>query len=559
MNLKQKAASFLRVEGLSAQELENLLTYTPDAKMGDVTLPCFKLAKTMHKAPQRIAEELKEQLTDNEWIAKAEAVNGYLNLFFHRAPVAAGVLNEVVTADGQYGSSREGTGKTICLDYSSVNIAKPFHIGHLGTTAIGSALYKIYEYLGYRVVGINHLGDWGTQFGKLIVAYKLWGDEETIRRGGVKALQEIYVRFHKEENEELDAQARQWFKRIEDGDAEAMRLFDWFKRITLEEVSKIYTRLKVKFDSYAGESFYNDKMQPVLDLLKQKGLLVESNGAEVVKLEDYGMPPCLLRKADGATLYATRDLAAAIYRKETYDFDKCLYVVAYQQNLHFQQVFQVLKLAGFPWADDLVHVAYGMVSLEEGSMSTRAGNVVWLTDVLEKAVEKAKDIIEQKSPNLPDKAAVAEQIGVGAVLFSALQNGRMKDIVFTFDRVLNFDGETCPYLQYTHARCRSVLNKGGKIGRIDFSALTDDDSMAVVRLLNAFPATVREAADKYEPSCISKYLIDLAQAYNKFYIEHRILTEDAPTQNARLLLTQCTASVLKTGLSLLGIDAPEQM
>ncbi len=549
---------------LDKTELESLVSPAADDSFGDFAFPCFKLARVMRQSPVQIAEKLAAAVQTDEHIVKVQAVNGYLNFFVNRAEYVSDVVNDVLSANGLYGNSDMGVGKTVCIDYSSVNICKSFHIGHLSTTAIGSALYKIYAALGYKVVGINHLGDYGTQFGKMIVAFKLWGDRAKAESDGVKELQSLYVRFHKEEPDhpELTEQAREWFARIEKGDAEALELFEFFKKITLDEVKTVYDRLNVKFDSWNGESFFNDKMDKPLQLLRDKGLITESQGAQVVELEDYGMPPCLLVKSDGSSLYATRDIAAAVWRKQEYDFDKCLYVVAYQQNLHFKQFFKVLELAGFEWAKDLVHVAFGMVSLEDGAMSTRKGNVVLLKDVLDKAVSKARDIIADKNPDLDGRDKVAEQVGVGAVLFSALENSRIKDIVFSYDRVLNFDGETAPYLQYTCARCNSILEKAGAgayEAEADASAVDNPETLRLVKLIGSFPQAVKDAAAKYEPSVISALLIDIAQAFNRFYIEHRVISDNAAEQSARLRVVRATASVLKRGLALLGIDAPEKM
>jgi len=563
MDIKKILSEQLTIEGISQDEIYNLITGTANPSLGDFSLPCFRFAKALRKSPVQIANELKDTFAGLPLVKEVQAVNGYLNFFVDNTIMSATVLSEA-RQDG-FGTSDEGKGKTICIDYSSINIAKPFHIGHLGTTAIGGSLYKLYKNLGYNVVGINHLGDWGTQFGKLIVAYDLWGDKEKIEQGGVEALQEIYVKFHQEEvdHPELTDQARAWFAKIEQGDKRALEMFYWFKDITLKEVNKIYKRLNVTFDSYNGESFYNDKMQPVLDELQAKGLIKESDGAKIVDLDEFGMAPCLLVKADGATLYATRDLAAAFYRKNTYDFYKSLYVVAYQQNLHFKQFFKVLDLMGHEWAKDCVHVAYGMVSLAEGSMSTRKGNVVWLSKVLDAAVAKAKSIIEEKNPNLADKDEVAEKIGVGAVMFSALQNGRIKDITFSLDKVLNFEGETCPYLQYTYARTNSVLAKAGNLINAkempDYNSLDNAESKELIKLINRYPDIIKDAAEKYEPSILSKYLIDLAQAYNKFYFEHRILDETVERQLPRLYITDATNKIIKNGLSLLGIDVPSHM
>lgn len=558
---EKELSNALAVDGLTVQDVENALETPKEAKLGDICLPCFKFARTMHIAPPAIAQKLLPRVESLPFVEKVEVVGGYLNVFFDRNTVAQMALASAT--DNKVGSSDEGAGKTICIDYSSVNIAKPFHIGHLSTTVIGGALYRIFEHLGYNVVGINHLGDWGTQFGKLIVATNKWSSLEEVAQNDEYFLNKLYVRYHQEaeEHPEMDDEARAWFKRIEDGDKEATAYFDVFKQVTMKAVGKIYDRLKIKFDSYAGESFYNDKMQPCLDILKDKGLLVESDGAQVVNLGEYGMPPCLLVKADGATLYATRDIAAAYYRKKTYDFYKCLYVVAYQQNLHFKQLFQVLKLMDFAGADDMEHVAFGMVSMEDGSMSTRKGHVVWLQEVLDKAVEKARAIIEEKNPDTKNKDEIAESVGVGAVVFSALWNNRIKDIVFSYDKVLNFDGETAPYVQYTYARCASALRKGGDIDfdNMDLAAITTDEGYDVIKSIITFGDSVRLAAKLREPCYVTRHVVDLAEKFNRFYIDHRILVDDAPTRNARLALTKAVGNVIRCGLGLLGISAPSEM
>lgn len=558
---EKELSNALAVDGLTVQDVENALETPKEAKLGDICLPCFKFARTMHIAPPAIAQKLLPRVESLPFVEKVEVVGGYLNVFFDRNTVAQMALASAT--DDKVGSSDEGAGKTICIDYSSVNIAKPFHIGHLSTTVIGGALYRIFEHLGYNVVGINHLGDWGTQFGKLIVATNKWSSLEEVAQNDEYFLNKLYVRYHQEaeEHPEMDDEARAWFKRIEDGDKEATAYFDVFKQVTMKAVGKIYDRLKIKFDSYAGESFYNDKMQPCLDILKDKGLLVESDGAQVVNLDEYGMPPCLLVKADGATLYATRDIAAAYYRKKTYDFYKCFYVVAYQQNLHFKQLFQVLKLMDFAGADDMEHVAFGMVSMEDGSMSTRKGHVVWLQEVLDKAVEKARAIIEEKNPDTKNKDEIAESVGVGAVVFSALWNNRIKDIVFSYDKVLNFDGETAPYVQYTYARCASALRKGGDIDfdNMDLAAITTDEGYDVIKSVITFGDSVRLAAKLREPCYVTRHVVDLAEKFNRFYIDHRILVDDAPTRNARLALTKAVGNVIRCGLGLLGISAPSEM
>lgn len=551
----------LAVEGLAEQDVASALEIPKESKMGDVCLPCFKFARTMRIAPPMIANKLLPYVQNLDFVEKAEVVGGYLNIFFARDVLAKRALEDANNV--QPGTSDEGDGKTICIDYSSVNIAKPFHIGHLGTTVIGGALYRIFEHLGYNVVGINHLGDWGTQFGKLIVATRKWSSLEEVANNDEYFLNTLYVRYHKEaeEHPEMDDEARAWFKRIEDGDKEATAYFDVFKDVTMKAVGKVYDRLHIKFDSYNGESFYNDKMDACLDILKDKNLLVESEGAKVVSLDEYDMPPCLLVKADGATLYATRDIAAAYYRKKTYDFYKCLYVVAYQQDLHFKQLFQVLKLMDFAGAEDMEHVAYGMVSMEDGSMSTRSGRVIWLQEVLDKAVEKARGIIEEKNPDAPNKDAIAESVGVGAVVFSSLWNNRIKDIVFSYDKVLNFDGETAPYVQYTYARCASALRKGGEIDydNIDLGAITSDEGYDVIKSIISFGDSVKQAARLREPCYVTRHIVDLAEKFNRFYIGHRIVVDDAPTRNARLALTKAVGNVIKCGLGLLGISAPEEM
>ncbi len=561
MNYKSYVASLIDAP-VATEEIEQYVTETSDDNFGDYAFPCFRLAKVMHMSPVQIAENLANKIKPDDVVSKAEAVNGYLNFFLNKQKVADEAFSTAVKLADSYGTSSEGADKTICIDYSSVNIAKSLHIGHLGTTAIGNSLYKLYKTLGYNVVGINHLGDYGTQFGKMIVAYKKWGDTINLQEQGVKGLQELYVRFHKEEetNPALTDEAREWFSKIENGDKEANELFELFKKITLDDVMEIYQQLNVNFDSWNGESFYNDKMAEPLAFLESKGLVSVDQGAKIVDLTDDGMPPCLLVKSDGSSLYATRDIAAAFYRHNTYHFDKCLYVVAYQQNLHFKQFFKVLEKAGCDWAKDLVHVAYGMVSLEDGAMSTRKGNTVFLRDVLRLAVEKSLDVISAKNPNLPNKQKVAEQVGVGAVLFSALENGRIKDITFTFDRVLNFDGETAPYLQYTHARCRSILEKAGSYGgKIDATVYDNVETMRLAKLVGNYPQIVKDACYKWEPSILSAYLIDVAQAFNNFYAKYRVLDGTDEERNARLQIVEATKTVLKNGLANLGIEAPDQM
>ena len=560
MDYKKYIAEKIKVGGVSAEEIASSIALPPNSQMGDYALPCFRFAKVLRRSPAVIAEELAKTIPADGVISEVSAVNGYLNFKINKAGLAREVLTEIAQKGEKYGSSDVGAGRTICIDYSSVNIAKPFHIGHLSTTVLGSALYKIFNFLGYKAVGINHLGDYGTQFGKLISAYKRWGNREEVEKGGIHAINDLYVRFNNEADEDMEKEAREYFRLIESGDKEANDLFEWFKKLTLEYVKKIYDRLDVHFDSYAGERFYTDKMGPVIDELKEKGLLKESNGAQIVDLEPYGMPPCLILRSDGASLYATRDIAAAIYRKKTYDFYKCLYVVAYQQNLHFRQFFKVLELMGKEWAKDLVHVAYGMVSLEDGAMSTRKGKVVWLEDVISKCVEKAYAVVSEKNPDLENKDEIAEKVGIGAVIFGALYNNKIKDITFSYDKVLSFEGETSVYVQYTCARAASVLEKACDYAAVLPEELNPtDEEFEVVKALAVFPETVLDAADKYEPSYIARYAVDLAQKFNKFYFDCKILTAEAGVKDFRLELTKATLRTLENALALLGIGVPDKM
>jgi len=519
----------------------------------DYCVPCFKFAKILRKSPAAIAAEAAAAI-DIPGI-KTESLNGYLNFTIERE---AFVKQAFAAKLGEY---KPFAGKTVCIDFSSVNIAKPFHIGHLMTTVIGGALCNFYRALGANVVGINHLGDFGTQFGGLISAYRRWGNEEKLASRGLDELLELYVRYHNEseKDEAIAREAREWSQKIESGDAYAVGLFDKFKAITLEQAKKVYKRLNIEFDSYLGESFYVDKVKGVEEKLVAKNLLKTSEGARIVELGD-DMPPALIRRSDGASLYIARDLAAAYYRHQTYKFDKCLYVVASHQALHFKQLFAVLDLLGEPWAKDMVHVSYGMVSVEGMSLSTRRGNVLYLSDVLDAAVEKALAIISERSSELEDKATVAESVGVGAVVFDALYDGRLKDKNFSLADALNFDGETGPYVQYTHARCRSVLAKAGyKSGSgIDFKQLCDDEAYETVKLVADFDETVKNAAERYEPSVVSRRLVKICQAYNRFYNADRIMC-GGEAQVARLALTARVADILKYGLHLLLLDAPERM
>ena len=561
MDYKKYIAEKLQVEGVSVEEIYESIALPPNTEMGDYALPCFKFAKVLRKSPVMIAEALKASFATDDVVSEVSAVNGYLNFKINKDGLVQQTLEKIFAEGERYGASGEGEGKAVCIDYSSINIAKPFHIGHLSTTVLGGALYRIMNFLGYKAIGINHLGDYGTQFGKLISAYKRWGVREEIEKGGIRALNELYVRFHREaeEHPEYEDEARAYFKRIEEKDEECLELFHWFKELTLKDVQKIYELLDIHFDSYNGESFFSDKMGPIVAELKEKGLLIESRGAQVVDLEEYGMTPCMILKSDGTSLYATRDMAAAQYRKDNYDFYKCLYVVAYQQNLHFKQFFKVLELMGKEWAKDLVHVAYGMVSLEEGTMSTRKGNVVFLEDVIAKCIEKAYTIIDQKNPNLENKEDAAKKVGVGAVIFGALYNSKIKDIVFSYDKVLNFEGETSVYVQYTCARANSVLQKGGVPTKYEIPELSTVE-IDLVKALADFPQTVKDAAEKYEPSYIARFAVDVAQKFNKFYFDCKILSaEEEKTRTFRLALTAATLQTLKNAFALLGIGIPDKM
>lgn len=560
MDYKKYIADKINVAGVGSDEIASSITLPPNSQMGDYALPCFKFAKVLRKSPVAIAEGLAADIIPDDVISEVAAVNGYVNFRINKDGLSREVIQKISDEWLHYGGSSVGAGKTVCIDYSSVNIAKPFHIGHLSTTVIGSSLYKIFKFLGYNAVGINHLGDYGTQFGKLISAYKHWGNRDEVQNGGIHAINDLYVRFNNEADEQMEREAREYFRLIESGDREANELFEWFKSLTLEYVKKIYERLNVHFDSYAGERFYTDKMAPVIEELKQKGLLKESNGAQIVDLEAYGMPPCLILRSDGASLYATRDIAAAIYRKKTYDFYKCLYVVAYQQNLHFRQFFKVLELMGKDWAKDLVHVAYGMVSLEDGAMSTRKGKVVWLEDVIAKCVEKAYAVINEKNPALENKDEIAEKVGIGAVIFGALYNNKIKDITFSYDKVLSFEGETSVYVQYTCARAMSVIEKSaGYEACLPDSIEPVEEEFEVVKALAAFPDVVLDAAEKYEPSYVARYAVDLAQKFNKFYFDCKILTAQSGVKDFRILLTKCVLRTLENALGLLGIGVPDKM
>lgn len=557
------AKSLSEATGLETAELLSFIETPTDSSMGDFAFPCFKLARTLRKAPPAIAAELKEKLALPEGIDRIDVAGGYLNFFADKADFAGKTIRRVLDEGEAYGGGDIGHGKNVCVEFSSINIAKPFHIGHLPSTAIGNSLNRIYQALGYHTIAINHLGDWGTQFGKMIVAYKKWGNNKPIEESTVRELVQLYVRFHEEaeKDESLNDEARAWFRKIEEGDKEAIDLWQRFKDLTLKEDGEVYKLLGVHFDSYAGESFYEDKMQPIIDELDAKGLLVTDKGAKIVDLSEWDMPPCIIVKSDGATLYATRDLAAARYRKKTYNFVKSLYVVAYQQNLHFKQFFKVLELLGDTWVKDCVHVNFGMVSMEEGTLSTRHGNVVYLEDVLRASIEKTLEIIREKSPDLDNKEEAARAVGVGAIVWGVLYNSRIKDTSFSWAKVLNFDGETGPYAQYTHARCCSVLRKAGGYdgAHVDYSFLKEESAQALIKAISTLPDIVRSAADKNEPYLVARCVIDVVSCFNKFYYECRILDDDEKIRSARLALTDAARQTIRNGLYLLGLEAPERM
>ncbi len=547
----------------SADEIMSAIEVPPNPAMGDFAYPCFRLSKTHKKAPAALASELSALLDKPTFISQITAAGPYVNFFVNKAVFAEEVVSCVLKHGRTYGKSALGHGKSIVIDYSSPNIAKPFHVGHLRSTVIGGALYNILSFIGYTTIGVNHLGDWGTQFGKLITAYKKWGDEKAVIKDGITELTRLYVRFHDEAEKDpsLNDEARSWLVKMQDGDKEALDLWQWFNDISLVEFNKIYDKLGIKFDAFTGESFYNDKMEAIVKELKQKKLLKKSEGALIVDLEQFNMPPCLIIRTDGGTLYPTRDITAAIYRKNTYDFDKCLYLTAIDQNLHFQQWFKVVSLMGYNWAKDLLHIPFGLVSFESGKLSTRKGNVVLMEDLLNEAVQKTMEIIEDKNPALENKDIVAKQVGIGAVIFNDLFNSRIKDVIFSFEKMLNFEGETGPYVQYAHARACGVLEKAGKTTNhhIDYSRLTDETSVSVIKTLYDYPAKILEAATKYEPFVLTRHLVAIAQAFNKFYHENEILGSESDTKAARLALVYCVKVVLERGLMLLGIQAPEKM
>lgn len=551
------------IEDLTIEEITALIEVPPNKEMGDYAFPCFKLAKIFRKAPNAIAEDLAGKIQPTDDINKIVNLGGYVNFFVNKESLAKKVINQVLSEKENYGKSEFGKGKTVVVEFSSPNIAKPFHIGHVRTTVIGNALSKIYQSQGYHVEKLNHLGDYGTQFGKLIVAYKLWGDKQAVEKDPIKELLKLYIRFHDEAEAkpEMEDEAREWFTKLENGDQEAKDLWQWFRDESLKEFSRVYDLLDIDFDSYVGESFYSDKMPAVIEELKEKNLLVESDGAMIVDLEDSKLPPALIQKRDGSTLYLTRDLASAFYRKKIYDFDKSIYVVGAQQELHFKQCFEIIKRMGYDWYKDMVHVQFGMVALEEGTMSTRKGRVVFLEDVLNQAINRTRQIIEEKNPDAENIDEVAKAVGVGAVVFQELSNSRIKDYTFSWDRTLSFEGETGPYVQYTHARCCAVLRKVDQpvSADINYEALSDQDAADVLSVLETFNKSIMTAMKKNEPHIVTRFVLDLAQAFNKFYHNSPILVEDDDLRAARLALVEATKQTIENALKILGMKAPQKM
>ena len=563
---KEISKQIENITNIEAETLEKYIEIPSNEENGDYAFPCFKLAKTMRKAPQQIAEEIKEKIKIEENVfSKIEVVGGYINFFINTKTLTAEVLQEIENKKENYGAE-EKKNKNIIVEYSSPNIAKEFHIGHLRTTVIGSAFYKVYKFLGYNTIGINHLGDYGTQFGKMIEGYKRWGEEYNLEENPIEELTKLYIRINElcKEDENVLEECRNNFKKLEEGDPYCVEIWNKFKELSLKEFYKTYDLLGVKFDSLNGEAFYQDKTQEVIDILEKNGKLKESQGAKIVDLEDKGMPPCIICKSNGSSIYATRDLAAILYRARTYDFDKCIYVVAYEQNLHFKQIFEVAKYLDLDkkYTDGLIHVAYGMTRVASGRMSTREGNVVKVNDLLNEAIKRVLDIINEKNPEMEDKEENAKRIGIGAVIFNNLCSTLIKDQIFDWNTVLNFNGETGPYIQYIYVRTKSVLEKAGYIPKyeeINTEKLQDKESIKIIKNLYKFNNILNQMIEKNEPSILARYLIELAQNYSYFYNENKILTEEKEVQDARIYLTYAVGNVLKTGASLLGIEMPNKM
>lgn len=568
MDFKQKVAEIFTSldDEITIDEALQIIEIPPNVEMGDYAVPCFKFAKKYRKSPAMIAKDFSEKISDVEEFEKIECAGPYVNFFVDKKHFAEKILKLAYKEKEKFGSTNIGEGKSVIVEFSSPNIAKPFHIGHIRSTLIGNSIYKIYTYMGYNTVAINHLGDYGTQFGMLISAYKKWGSPEivqAIENDPIPELLKLYVRFNQEieTHPEYKDEARYWFKELENGNEEAHRLWSWFREVSLKEFNRVYDMFGIKYDSFAGESFYSDKMPEVIAELEDKQLLKDSEGAKIVELSEYGLTDALIQKSDGSTLYVTRDIAAALYRKKTYDFYKNIYIVGAPQKLHFDQWRKIIDLMGYEWAYDCVHVMFGTVSLEDGTLSTRQGRVVFLEDVLKKAIEKTTEIINDRNPNLDNREEVAKQVGIGAVIFQELFNNRIKDYMFSWDKTLSFEGETGPYVQYTYARTCSLLKKADiEIDDdVDFSVLTDKESFNVIKKLEGFKAAVLGSHDKYEPFFVTRYVVGLAQEFNRFYHECPIIVDDVNVKKARLLLTQTVNTVIKTALGLLGMEAPEKM
>lgn len=545
---------------IPSDEIARMLEYPPDSKMGDVALPCFKLSKTLRASPIKIAETIANGI-EFPYASKVEAVSGYLNVFVSDSYIISSTLSEMLECGENYGRLSDGDGKTMCIDYSSPNMAKRFHIGHLGTTAIGNSIKRIHEFAGYKCIGINHLGDWGTQYGRLAVAYEKWGSREEVERLGVKELERIYQKFYIEAEKEpsLNDEARAAFTKMENGDEKLLAIWHWFREISLKEFMKTYNLLGIDFESYAGESFYNDKMDAVVKELEQKGLLVDSDGAKIVPLDDYNMPPCIILKSDGSTIYATRDITAALYRKNTYHFDKCIYVTDAGQSLHFAQFFKVIGLMGYDWEDELVHVPYGKISVGGQKLATRAGNAILLTDLFDEAISRVRAIIEEKNPDCENKDEIARKVGVGAVLFNQLSNGRIKDINFIWEDALNFDGNTGPYVQYTYARVSSVIERAGAFTEPSANVGLSFDEKEMINILSRFPDRVRQALEEYEPSVISRYLLDVCHTFNRFYHNCPILRATDEEKSVRIAICRAAKAVIGNGLWLIGMEKTEKI
>lgn len=562
MNNKELIASELAkvIDSLDQDAILNLLEQPKSSDLGDIAFPAFSLAKVERKAPQAIATEIAEKI-DQSAFEKVVATGPYVNFFLDKSKISDHVIKSVITAGADYGQQDEGHGQNVTIDLSSPNIAKPFSVGHLRSTVIGDALSNLYRKMGYSTIKINHLGDWGKQFGLLMVAYKKWGSKEAVEANPINELLKLYVRINAEieHNPELDEEGRKWFKKLEDGDPEATQLWQWFRDESLEEFNRIYKLLDVEFDSLNGEAFYNDKMDEGVQILEDKGLLKESKGASIVDLDDVNLPPAMIKKSDGATLYITRDIATAMYRARTYNFVKNIYAVGQEQSNHFRQLKAVLKKMGFDWSDDMVHVDFGLVTKNRQKLSTRKGNIILLEPTLQEAISRAKAQIEEKNPELENKEEVAHAVGVGAVKFYDLKTDRRNGYDFDLEAMVSFEGETGPYVQYAYARIQSILRKANFTPSADATySLNDPESWEIIKLLQDFSRIVKRAAENYDPSLIAKYAISLAQAFNKYYAHTRILDE-SPERESRLALSYSTAVVLKEALRLLGVQAPEKM